>query len=664
MALPDKLLVANRGEIALRIIRSAKLLGIKTVAIYTESEKEAGYVMLADEKVSLGEDGLTETYLNISRIIEIAISTHASAVHPGYGFLSENPEFATACKENQIIFVGPDPEVLRLMGNKPEAKEFAKSLGIPVVTSQRIDHLSELSGIALDFPVLIKASYGGGGKGMKVVYNREELINQAKRSSRAALEYFGNGELFAEQFIPNARHVEVQILGDTLGNMIHLYERECSVQRNHQKIVEEAPAIFLSPELREKLLSDAVTIGKACRYTGAGTVEFLVDETGKYFFMEMNPRIQVEHAVTEEITGIDIVGEQLRIASGYPVSRLQEEVSVTGHAMEVRVYAENPARDFCPSSRPLLSVNLPDSRDVRIEADIRISRDAKSSFDPLLLKLIARGDNRDKAIALLRESIKDLNIIGPDTNVGYLEMILSHSLFLQNIQSVEFCQAHHLELIQNEEREAGFNHLPSLIGLAIVNSYLENDGSSVSDPWKYTGYWRLTAPTIPVTVDDRTYMINLTGLHRSNPSFRLNGVLNSILAAKMSDNCTDITINDVTHKVNYHCSGEGEIRICLENRQYLVTFPLLLKNNPEAGQSADHENPAGYSEVISPLHGRILDICIKEKQLIKKGDPLLVIEAMKTENHILSHRDARVKKISVKVGAQVTDRMPLIILED
>ena len=440
MALPDKLLVANRGEIALRIIKSAKLLGIPTVAIYTESEKGAGYVMLADEKIALGEDDLSATFLNIDKIIEIAITTGSTAIHPGYGFLSENPDFARVCKENQIIFVGPEPDVLKLMGNKPDAKRLAQSLGIPVVASHRIDRGTDLSSIKIEYPVLIKASYGGGGKGMKLVDNTEELEEQVKRSSRMALEYFGNGELFVEQYIRNARHVEVQIMGDQFGNVIHLYERECSIQRNHQKIVEESPAIFLSPELREKLLSDAVKIGKSVDYTGAGTVEFLVDEAGNYFFMEMNPRIQVEHAVTEQITGIDIVSEQLKVASGFPLLFSQEQVNVAGHAIEIRVYTENPANGFRPSSEPLYSVNLPlHHPDIRIESDLQINQHTSNSFDPLLFKLIVRGKDRKSAIKLLRENIRDLNIIGPENNVKYLETILAHDLYRQNAISVEFC---------------------------------------------------------------------------------------------------------------------------------------------------------------------------------------------------------------------------------
>ena len=665
MALPDKLLVANRGEIAVRIIRSAKLLGVKTVAIYTESEKGAGYVMLADEKISLGEGDLSITFLNIDRIIGIAVSTGSDAIHPGYGFLSENPDFARACKEHQIIFVGPQPDVLSLMGNKPEAKKLAESLGIPVVVSHRLEPGSDLSGLTIEFPVLIKASFGGGGKGMKLVDNQQELVDQIQRSSRMALEYFGDGELFVEQYIRNARHVEVQIMGDQFGNVIHLYERECSIQRNHQKIVEEAPAIFLSPELREKLLSSAVKIGRSVDYTGAGTVEFLVDEAGNYFFMEMNPRIQVEHAVTEQITRIDIVAEQLKVASGFPLSLSQEQVIVAGHAIEIRVYAENPAKGFRPSSEPFYSVNLRQLHpDIRIEADLQNKQPTSNSFDPLLLKLIAQGNDRKSAIRLLRDNINVLNIIGPENNVKYLETILAHDLYQQNAISVEFCGTYHRDLIQYTDKGIDPGILPYLFGLAFEKGYLESDNEKVADVWKYTGYWRLSASVISIAIDDKKFKASLTGRDRSMPSFVLNGIVIHFKTENKSQNCISVTINNLTREIYYHQTDQGEIRISLENIQHRITLPGLLKSYPETGVRSEIGPKAESTDIISPLYGKILDIFIKENQLIKVGDPLLVIESMKSENHIHSHRNARVKKIAIKVGAQVTDRMPLIYLED
>ncbi len=663
MALLDKLLIANRGEIALRIIRSAQQLGIRTVAIYTESEKEAGYVRLADEKLSLGDDDLISTFLNINRIIDIAISTGSTAIHPGYGFLSENPEFARACEEHRLIFVGPGSDTLSLMGNKPEAKELAASLGIPVILSQCIDIQQSSTIRKIGYPVLLKASYGGGGKGMQIVYHPEELIKQAEQSSRMALNYFGNGALFVEQYIRNARHVEVQIIGDIFGNIIHLHERECSIQRNHQKIIEEAPAIFLVPELRNNLFSAALKIGKAVNYTGAGTIEFLIDESGNYFFMEMNPRIQVEHAVTEQVTGIDIVSEQLKIASGLPLSFAQEQVNIRGHAIEIRIYTENPAQEFTPSSLELRSLNLPKHQNLRTEADFDGNHQIRTLFDPLLLKMIAWGEDRNSAINLLKNSIRELNIVGPETNTKYLERILDHTLFQQNNISVEFCKNHHNELIKYSKEKISVTHLPYLIGLAIAKNYLKTD-KSTTDPWQYLGYWRLATNNITIAVDDETYPVELNINDKSKPSFVLNGTKVDFKIEYDSEDSIAITIGNITNKIFYHLNIKGDITVSWENIQHRITFHCILKNHPETDSRSDNRSIVETGEITSPIHGKILEIYIKENQFIKKGDPLLVIEAMKSENRILSHKDAKVKKIAVEVGAQVSDRMPLIFLED
>jgi len=664
MALLDKILIANRGEIALRVIRSAKKLSIRTVAIYTESEKEADYVKLADETVSLGDGDLSSTFLNIEKIINIAISTGSKAIHPGYGFLSENPAFVKACEEHQIIFIGPSSEVLRLMGNKPAAKSLATSLGIPVIFSWTIDlQSSDRSEDQLQFPSLIKASYGGGGKGMELVYNSEELKRQVEKSARAAMNYFGNGELFIEQYIQNARHVEVQIIGDNFNNIIHLYERECSIQRNHQKIIEEAPAIFLSSELRSKILEAAIKIGKAVNYSGAGTLEFLVDKAGNYFFMEMNPRIQVEHAVTEEITGIDIVNEQIRIASGFPLSVSQEVVIVTGHAIELRIYAEDPSQNFAPSPIPVLSVNFPEHPDLRIETDINVCQHVMNQFDPLLLKMIAKGKNRESVIKLLKKEIESLDILGPETNTKYLEAILAHDDYNQNNITIEFCEDNHKSLIDNYINQFFPIHLPYLIALSVETKYLRNDLPDVSDPWNYIGYWRMTDPIITLEIDGKLVSAGLYLKDKAKQGFVLNGTAFNYQIITESQGRISIKINENILHLSYITDLQNNLWISCENSQYQISFPGLLKSYPETivtGNSSGIET----GEIKSPLHGKVLEINVEKNQIIKKGDLMMIIEAMKSENRILSPRDAKVKKIVVNVGAQVTDKMPLIYLED
>lgn len=665
MALFDKILIANRGEIALRIIRSAKKLGIRTVAIYTESEKEADFVKLADESVSLGNGDLNSTFLNIDKIINIAVTTESNAIHPGYGFLSENQAFAKACEEHQIIFIGPTSDVLQLMGNKPSAKLLAASLGIPVIFSQIINlqtfHLSEDK---VHFPVLIKASYGGGGKGMELVHNREELEKQVTKSSHAAFNYFGNGELFIEQYIQNARHVEVQIIGDNYNNIIHLYERECSIQRNHQKIIEEAPASFLSLELRSKILDAALKIGKAVHYSGAGTVEFLIDEAENYFFMEMNPRIQVEHAVTEEITGIDIVSEQIQIASGFPLSISQEMVIVKGHAIELRIYAEDPLQNFAPSPLPVLSVNLPEHPNLRIEKDIACNQKVTNQFDPLLLKIIAKGLDRENTINLLNSEIKALDIIGPDTNTRYLEAILAHPDYKRNNITVEFCKDNHKSLIDKYIKRIIPAHLNYLIALSLEKIYLRKENSEASDPWNYVGYWRINDPAIALTVDGELVNVGIDLRDKSKPAFTLNGEKIGFKIISELKNKISIMIGEKTVHLSFIIDNQYNIWISCENHQYKISFPGLLKSYPETIVSPNSILTIETGEIKSPLHGKILEINVEKNQIIKKGDLMMVIEAMKSENRILSPKDARVKKIAVNVGEQVTDKVPLIFLED
>lgn len=664
MAILDKILIANRGEIALRTIRSAKMLGIKTVAIYTESEKGSVYVRLADEAVSLGSDDLNSTFLNIEKIISIAISTGSKAIHPGYGFLSEHPDFAKSCEEHQLIFIGPNSDILRLMANKQEAKLLATSLGIPVVASHKVDLASPLISGEFEFPLLIKASYGGGGKGMELVHSPDDLIRQLEISSRIAQNYFGNGELFVEQYIRNTRHVEVQIIGDNFNNIIHLYERECSIQRNHQKIIEEAPAISLTPELRQNLLDAALRIGKAVNYSGAGTVEFLVDESGNFFFMEMNPRIQVEHAVTEQVTGIDIVAEQLKIASGFPLSISQEEVIVRGHAIELRVYSENPAKKFAPSSIPLLFINLTEHADLRIEADLHEKPRGNSQFDPLLLKLIGRGKNRIETIHLLQLHLSDLNIIGPETNTKYLEAILGHSDYQKNNISVEFCRNNHNKLIDSYINKSDSTTINYLISFALYMGYWGDDQIKTTDPWKHLGYWRLSSQTIELIIDTEIYNVQTDLRNRSYPVFVLNGETTHFTINDVSIKSVDVCIGNISKKISYIQDHQNTISLSLENIQHKITIPGLLSSHPEMTAGSEVHSTFKSGDIYSPLHGTILDINIQENQLIKKGDLLMVIEAMKSENRILSPHDAKVKKIAVTVGEQVTDQMPLIFLED
>jgi acetyl/propionyl-CoA carboxylase alpha subunit len=446
-----KILIANRGEIALRIIRAARKLNIRTVAVFSAEEENALHVVRADEAVSLGTGSLNDTYLNIEKIIRAALETKAEAIHPGYGFLSENHLLAETCQKNGIIFIGPSSEVLRLMGNKLEAKALAESLDIPTLNNYTVND-SNLNKIAssLSYPVLIKSAHGGGGKGMQVVNSAEELNEKVLKASRMAQNYFGNGEVYLEPYVEQARHIEVQVLGDNFGNLVHLYERDCTLQRNYQKIIEEAPAPGLSEKIRNELLEAALKLCRSINYSGAGTVEFLLGKNGLFYFMEMNPRIQVEHPVTEEITGIDIVKEQLSIAAGNPLSFAQNDVIINGHAIEVRLYSEDPSNGFAPSTTPVTFFRFPERTNIRIESDLSgESASAGSQFDPLLCKIIAKGNHREEALSLMNAALWETIISGPKTNQQYIRALLQHPKVADSSTDTRFCENRMNELLTN-----------------------------------------------------------------------------------------------------------------------------------------------------------------------------------------------------------------------
>ncbi|NJK94918.1 MAG: ATP-grasp domain-containing protein [Bacteroidales bacterium] len=450
MQIIRNILVANRGEIARRVIRTARKMGILTFAIYTDEEKDALFVKEADQSFSLGTGSLSETYLNISRIINIAKENHCDAIHPGYGFLSENALFAKACHDAGIIFIGPKPEAIQLMGNKNEARSYVRQLGVPLplsITGNSAEEILEQSSL-LKFPLMIKAVAGGGGKGMRIIHTREELPAALEAAGREAGSYFGNADLYVEQYIEDARHIEVQILGDSSGNIVHLFERECSVQRRHQKIIEEAPSPTLTPEIRKKLLDTAVNIAKSMHYTSAGTIEFLFDRELNFYFLEMNTRIQVEHPVTEAITGIDIVLEQIRVAMGLPLSVRQDNIFMNGHAMEVRIYAEDPFSGFLPSAGEMILNHLPDSPGVRLDSAFTGAARVSSSFDPMIAKITVHSGNRKDAIVKMRKYLGECAIHGIKTNLEYLYWIFEEEDFSSNQISTRYCE-NKAELLKN-----------------------------------------------------------------------------------------------------------------------------------------------------------------------------------------------------------------------
>ena len=429
----QKILVANRGEIALRVMRTCKQMGISTVAIYSEADRNSPHVRFADEAVCVGPAPSKESYLKIDTIIDICKKLNVDGVHPGYGFLSENATFAKACKDNGIIFIGPTVEAIEIMGSKLAAKQAVSKFDVPLVpgTDQPITDINEAKKLATDigFPILIKASAGGGGKGMRVVNNVEEFEEQMKLAVSEATSAFGDGSVFIEKFVTSPRHIEIQVLGDSHGNIVYLFERDCSVQRRHQKVVEEAPSAVLTPALRKEMGEAAVQVAKSVNYLGAGTVEFIVNANLDFYFLEMNTRLQVEHPVTEMITGIDLVEQQIKIARGEQLSFSQDDLKINGHAIELRVYAEDPENNFMPDIGNLEVYQIPTGEGVRVDDGFDEGMDIPIYYDPMIAKLVVHGINRSDAIQKLRKAIDDYKIVGVKTTLPFGTFVLNHSAF-------------------------------------------------------------------------------------------------------------------------------------------------------------------------------------------------------------------------------------------
>ena len=442
-----KILVANRGEIALRIMRTAKRLGIKTVAVFSTIDRNAPHVKFADEAVHIGDNPSSESYLNGSRIIEVAKKLNVQGIHPGYGFLSENASFAELVEKNGLIFIGPGSESIRVMGDKLAAKAAVKSYEIPMVpgVDKAVKDVESATQIAneIGYPVLIKAAAGGGGKGMRIVENAQTLESQMERAVSEAISAFGDGSVFLEKYISSPRHIEFQILADNYGNIVHLFERECSIQRRHQKVVEEAPSCLLTAEIRKKMGEAAVNVAKSCNYRGAGTVEFLMDDKLNFYFLEMNTRLQVEHPVTEIITGLDLVEEQIRVARGEKLRMHQEELKIKGHAIELRVYAEDSFNDFLPNVGKLERYQTPSGPKIRLDDGYEEGMEIPIFYDPMISKLITYGQDREEAIESMLEAIDNYVIEGVETTLPFGRFVFEHEAFRSGAFDTHFVKTYY-----------------------------------------------------------------------------------------------------------------------------------------------------------------------------------------------------------------------------
>lgn len=665
-----KLLIANRGEIALRILRSARLMGFPVVAIYSVHDQNAAHVNEADESVLLEGDTIVETYLNIPAIIKAAKDTGANAIHPGYGFLSENPAFAEACEQEGIIFVGPSSSSIKAMGNKIAAREIAVNHGVPVTPglTGTVDHLME-NFSKVGFPMLIKAAAGGGGKGMRIVRSETDLASALKSTSSEAANYFGDGTVYIERFFEGPRHIEVQILGDQHGNLIHLFERECSVQRRHQKIIEEAPSPALTPEVRERICTAAIQLAKSINYYSAGTIEFLVDNELNFYFLEMNTRIQVEHPVTEMITGVDIVKEQFRIAQGHTLSIRQDDLSINGHAIEVRVYAEDPLNNFIPSPGKILLYSYPSRNEIRMEEPkLHNGSVVFSNFDPMISKVIAHGSNRNSAIGKLAEFLPHYCILGIKTNLPYLQVLLEHPDFIDNNVHTRYIDNNQEALKEYYLLKRNIRNKNIPLSAALIyslNPYNYHHCDAPANVWQEIGFWRIVNK-VTVVFDGIEKDVLIHVKEDASLKFEvINDSDNSLYSAsliKSDDNEFTVSLNNAGEKIYIAEVSSGHL--ILNYRGFDFTFERI-DQAPDDSKTLEpvSSHKADTGDLISPMPGRVLEIKAKEGMLVSKGDLLLIVEAMKMENNILAPSDGIIEKILVKIGDNVDTSSLLVHLK-
>lgn len=493
-----KVLVANRGEIAIRVIKACRELGIPSVAVYSEADRKSLHIQMADEAVEIGPPPPSESYLNISKIIEIAKKTGADAIHPGYGFLAENWQFAKACEDEGIIFIGPNPTAMRLLGNKVESRKEMEKAGIPVIpgmkSSTKDFDLFKMEAGKIGYPVLIKAAGGGGGKGMRIIRNPDELIPSLESSMRESKSAFGDDSVYLEKFIEEPRHVEIQVLADNYGNVVHVCERECSIQRRYQKIVEESPSTALDEGLRERMGETAKKVIKHAGYNNAGTVEFLLDKDKNFYFLEVNARVQVEHPVTEMVTGIDIVKNQILIASGEKLKYKQGDIKQRGHAIECRIYAEDPENNFLPSPGKILFVKEPSGAGIRCDSGIYSGFEVSPLYDPILSKLIVWAEDRDSAIRRMTEALKDYVILGIKTTIPFLISVMEHPEFKKGNTFTTFVEKYFKDWKEPKDDFEKEAILSSAVVLFKNKSAKKMDGQKkyVYNPWLEIGPWRNT----------------------------------------------------------------------------------------------------------------------------------------------------------------------------
>ncbi len=677
-----KILIANRGEIACRVAATAHRMGVKSVAVYSEADANAKHAAVCDESVPIGPAAAKESYLRADKIIAAALATGAQAIHPGYGFLSENADFAQACADAGLVFIGPPASAIRAMGSKSAAKELMEKAGVPLVPgyhgeNQDADFLNAQAD-RIGYPVLLKASAGGGGKGMRIVGKSEDFKAALASCKREAINSFGDDKVLVEKYLTRPRHIEIQVFADTLGNCVYLFERDCSVQRRHQKVLEEAPAPGMTAERRAAMGSAAVAAAKAVGYVGAGTVEFIANQDGSFYFMEMNTRLQVEHPVTEMITGLDLVEWQLRVASGQPLPLRQEQLAINGHAIEARIYAENPEKGFLPSIGTLRHLHMPRAVNfevlgrstfsppsrpspsqgegevsaargvVRIDSGVREGDAISPFYDPMIAKLIVWGKDREAALAHMSQALAEYRIVGLASNIAFLKRLIESRPFSTADLDTGLIERNH---------DALFPPAPAasiqVLALAAASLLASEQAAAANDPWANTSGWRMNS-TLQRRLDfaDESQACPVTiGYAQQGWSIR-HGAASSMMRLNRQD-AHDISIKLGDQSVHGTVVREGEVFHVFNGGRHA----MLHYNDPMA-HAGEAETEGG--RLTAPMPGKIVAVLVKPGDKVEKGAPLLIMEAMKMEHTIAAPAAGVVDELLYVVGDQVADGAQLL----
>ncbi|RJG07506.1 acetyl/propionyl/methylcrotonyl-CoA carboxylase subunit alpha [Noviherbaspirillum cavernae] len=662
----NKILIANRGEIACRVAATAYRMGVKSVAVYSEADANAKHVAVCDEAVPIGPPPAKESYLRGDKIIEVALAAGAQAIHPGYGFLSENEDFAQACAKAGLAFIGPPASAIRAMGSKSAAKALMEKANVPLVPgyhgdNQDADFLREQAD-KIGYPVLLKASAGGGGKGMRIVEKSEDFKAALESCKREAINSFGDDKVLVEKYLTRPRHIEIQVFADTHGNCVYLFERDCSVQRRHQKVLEEAPAPGMTEERRRAMGEAAVAAAKAVGYVGAGTVEFIANQDGSFYFMEMNTRLQVEHPVTEMITGLDLVEWQLRVAAGEPLPKKQEELAIHGHALEARVYAENPEKGFLPSIGTLRHARTPHAvafelgagamagtpSTVRIDSGVREGDAISPFYDPMIAKLIVWGRDRDEALAHMSQALSEYQIVGLASNIAFLKRLVESKPFATCDLDTGLIERHQTELFP--PAQPATKHVLALAAASLLAS--ESAGVA-SDPWAGTSGWRMNGALqrrLDYADETNNYAVTIS-YRKTGWSFQVGDAASDLSLIQRDGK--DLVIKLGGETVRGTVVRDGELFHVFTGGAHVA----LTYNDPlaHAGQAE-----AEGGRLTAPMPGKIVAILVEKGKAVEKGAPLLIMEAMKMEHTIAAPASGVVDELLYAVGDQVAEGAQLL----